>query len=88
MKTLQYLQHINRLRVQCMLLKEWSRVLPLLAYKDLEWPERKWLPRNWPECVPNSDARGEVALLAILVDFEGDAKDPPPKTRRGERSRG
>ena len=54
-----------------MLQKEWSRVLPLLAYKDLEWPERKWLPRNWPECVPNSDARGEVALLAILVDFEG-----------------
>ena len=22
-------------------------------------------------CVPNSDARGEVALLAIVVDFEG-----------------
>ena len=39
-------------------------------------------------CVPNSDARGEVALLAILGYFEGGAKDPPPKTRRGERSRG
>ena len=25
-------------------------------------------------CVPNSDARGEVALLAILGYFEGDAK--------------
>ena len=34
-------------------------------------------------CVPNSGARGEDALLAILVYFEGAPKIPPPRRDEG-----
>ena len=59
-----------------------SWLLPPLAYKGLEWLERRWLQSGLANC-RNFGARVEDALLAILVHFEGAPKIPPPRRDEG-----